>query len=99
LVARSRIGQLDAGGLTGAAGGEALAFLSVLVSRCGTEPCGSPQCLPMVEQGEAAHVELDHAARAFFLDHHRDWASLDALAEREPAAAGELSVREPLEHN
>ena len=45
-----------------------------------------------------SHVQRDAAAGTFLIDDDSHGASLDALAEREPAAAGETGVRESLQH-
>ena len=55
--------------------------------------------LAKVVDGQVAHVEVHRAMSALRLDHDRDRAPLDALAERQLTTAGEPTVREPLQHS
>lgn len=77
---------------------EALAFFLVLFFFRRPQAGGGAQRLPVVVDGEIAHVQWHHAAHTLLVDKDGDGAALDAGAERNATTAGEAGVCEAFEH-
>ncbi len=53
----------------------------------------------MVEERQVSYVNRECARRTFFVDDDRDRTTFRTLAECQPAATRETSVRKPLQHD
>src|ERR1043166_4111621 len=62
----------------------------------GTQAGRWAERLAVIKQRQVSHVERERASRRFFVDDHGHRTALDAVAERDAAAAGEPRVREAL---
>src|SRR5678816_327692 len=64
----------------------------------GSKPGRWPQGFAIIVERQIAHVKRQRAGRRLLVDDHRDRTAFDAVAERDPAAAGQARVCEALQH-